>query len=93
MALSAAVWAQMIDQSEQAKREAIEVPTATMKDPKLEKAVAVAYVKEGYGENKLLKVVLQGWADDPEKDAFGRVTGRDLHAGEQAPRRQVRAPR
>jgi hypothetical protein len=60
--------------------EAVEVPTAEMPyEAKLEKAVALAYNKD-YQGGKILKIVLQGWSDDYEKDAFGRVTGRDLLA-------------
>src|SRR5262249_20377715 len=59
--------------------EATEVPKAEMHRARLEKAVAVAYDKD-YPGNKVLKVILDGWSDDLEKDAFGRVTGRDLLA-------------
>ena len=75
-----AVWAQMVAQSRAAATESLEVPEATMHDAKLEKAVAAAYVKEGYKDNKILKVVLLGWAEDLEKDGFGRVNGRDMQA-------------
>jgi hypothetical protein len=59
--------------------EATEVPKAEMHDAKLEKAVAAAYDRD-YPGNKVLRVILDGWSDDLEKDAFGRVTGRDLLA-------------
>lgn len=55
-----------------------ELPKAAMKNAALENAVAAAY-KRDY-EHKVLKVILQGWDDDLEKDAFGRVTGRNMHA-------------
>jgi hypothetical protein len=67
-----AVWAQMVAQSREAAKAALEVPTATMHDPKLEKAVAAAYVTEGYKENKILKVVLLGWAEDLERTRLAR---------------------
>src|SRR3569623_666035 len=67
------------DDARQAKLEATEVPKATMHDAKLEAAVKKAYIDGGY-ENKVLKVVLEGWDDDYEKDAFGQVTGRDMLA-------------
>jgi hypothetical protein len=57
-----------------------ELPKATMKNAALEKAVADAYKREGYTDNKVLKVLLFGWDDDLEKDAFGQVTGRDMQA-------------
>jgi hypothetical protein len=59
---------------EKAKLEGTEVPKPTMHDAKLEKAVAAAYDRD-YPGNKILKVVLGGWSDDFEKDAFGRITG------------------
>jgi hypothetical protein len=64
---------------DKAKLEGEELPPANMHDPKLEKAVAAAYAKD-YPEGKIIKVILDGWRDDFEKDAFGRVTGRDLIA-------------
>src|SRR5881628_2647787 len=67
------------DDAAKAKLEATEVPKATMHDAKLEAAVKKAYIDGGY-ENKILKVVLEGWDEDYEKDAFGQVTGRDLNA-------------
>jgi hypothetical protein len=57
-----------------------EMPKATMKNAALEKAVADAYKREGYTDNKVLKVLLFGWAEDLEKDDFGNVTGRDMQA-------------
>lgn len=67
------------DDARQAKLESTEVPKATMHDAKLEAMVKKAYVDGGY-ENKVLKVVLEGWDDDYEKDDFGQVTGRDMLA-------------
>jgi hypothetical protein len=64
--------------AEKAKLEATEVPKPEMNNRALEKAVTLAYQKDYSG--KVLKVVLFGWADDLEKDGFGRVTGRDLAA-------------
>ena len=58
---------------------ATEPPQATKHDAKLEKAVADAYHRD-YPEGKVLKVVLGNWSEDYEKDALGRVTGRDLDA-------------
>lgn len=58
---------------------AVELPKAELHDAKLEKAVAAAYDKD-YPGNKVLKVVLGSWSTDYEKDAFGRITGRDLDA-------------
>jgi hypothetical protein len=66
-------------EKDKAKLESTEMPTAKLHDPKLEKAVAAAYKKD-YPEGKVLKVILGEWSDDYEKDAFGRVTGRDLGA-------------
>src|SRR4051794_38942015 len=48
------------DAARQAKLDATEVPKATMHDAKLEAAVKKAYIEGGY-ENKILKVVLEGW--------------------------------
>ena len=62
-----------------AKLQGTDVPKAAMHDGALEKAVATAYGK-AYPGNKILKVVLGHWADEYEKDALGRVTGRDLYA-------------
>lgn len=70
---------QKAEADHKAKLDATEMPKATMHDAKLEAAVKKAYVDGGY-ENKVLKVVLQGWDDDYEKDAFGQVTGRDMLA-------------
>lgn len=55
-----------------------ELPKPTMKNAALEKAVAAAYKKDY--ENTAVKVILFGWDDDYEKDAFGQVTGRDMAA-------------
>lgn len=57
-----------------------ELPKATMKNAALEKAVADAYKRDYEKENKVLKVLLFGWDEDYEKDAFGQVTGRDMSA-------------
>jgi len=62
----------------QAALEKVEVPKGSMKNAALEKAVALAFQKDYSG--KVLKVILDGWLDEFEKDAFGRVTGRDLAA-------------
>lgn len=67
------------EDARQAKLQSTEVPKATMHDAKLEAAVKKAYIDGGY-ENKVLAVVLGGWDDDYEKDAFGQVTGRDMLA-------------
>ena len=56
-----------------------ELPKALMHNAALESAVAKAYAKD-YAPGKVLKVILGRWADEYEKDAFGRVTGRDLNA-------------
>lgn len=64
---------------EVAQRAAVEVPQPKMHDASLEKAVADAYHRYD-PPAKVIKVVLGRWADDLEKDAFGRVTGRDLDA-------------
>lgn len=56
-----------------------EVPKPTRRDAKLEKAVADAYHRD-YPDGKVLKVILGDWSDDYEKDAFNRVTGRDIDA-------------
>jgi len=56
-----------------------EVPKATRHDAKLEKAVSAAYHRD-YPDGKVLKVILDDWSTDYEKDAFDRVTGRDLSA-------------
>jgi hypothetical protein len=56
-----------------------ELPKATKHDAKLEKMVADAYHRD-YPEGKILEVILGEWAEDYEKDAFDRVTGRDLDA-------------
>jgi hypothetical protein len=61
-----------------AKMATTEVPKADQRNPTLEKAVAAAYAKDYPG--KVIKVVLGRWSDDYEKDAFGRITGRDLYA-------------
>jgi hypothetical protein len=62
-----------------AETAAREVPKATKHDAKLEKAIADAYHRD-YPEGKVLKVILGNWADEMEKDAFNRITGRDLDA-------------
>lgn len=62
-----------------AKVAARELPKADKHDAKLEKAVADAYHRD-YPEGKVLKVILGNWSSDYEKDAFNRVTGRDLDA-------------
>jgi hypothetical protein len=56
-----------------------ELPTGAKHDAKLEKLVAAAYAKD-YPDGKILKVMVFDWSDDYEKDAFDRVTGRDLDA-------------
>ncbi|HSN29918.1 MAG TPA: hypothetical protein VLT45_26705 [Kofleriaceae bacterium] len=68
------------DDAAKAKLESTEVPKAAMHDAKLEAMIKKAYEKDYHGENKVLKVVLEGWDDDYEKDAFGRITGRDMLA-------------
>ena len=67
------------DADAKAALEATQVPKAEMHNATLEKAVADAYHRD-YPEGKVLKVVLGNWSDDYEKDAFGRVNGRDLDA-------------
>jgi len=67
------------DEAAAAKVAAQELPKATKHDAKLEKMVSDAYHKD-YPEGKVLKVILGDWSDDFEKDAFNRVTGRDLSA-------------
>ena len=56
-----------------------ELPKPTKHDAKLEKMVSDAYHRD-YPDGKILKVLLFDWAEDYEKDAFSRVTGRDLDA-------------
>ena len=56
-----------------------ELPKAKRHDANLEKLVANAYRKD-YPDGKILKVLVFDWSDDYEKDAFDRVTGRDLDA-------------
>ncbi len=73
-----AAFEQMRKQLEAGDVEKIELPKAGMHNPALEKAVAAAYQKDYSG--KILKVVLDRWDDDPEKDALGRVTGKNLGA-------------
>jgi hypothetical protein len=68
------------DAATKAKLDSTEVPKATMHDAKLEAMVKKAYEDDYHGVNKVLKVVLEGWADDYETDAFGQVTGRDMNA-------------
>ena len=67
------------DKVRQEKVAQTELPKATRKDAALEKAVAAAYDRD-YPGNKVIKVILGNWSTDYEKDAFGRVTGRDLDA-------------
>jgi hypothetical protein len=67
------------EQKRQGETAKVELPKATQHNAGLEKAVAAAYAKD-YPEGKVLKVILGSWADDMEKDSFGRVTGRDLNA-------------
>ncbi len=57
----------------------VELPKADQHSAALESAVAKAYAKD-YPSGKVLKVILGRWADELEKDAFGRTTGRDLYA-------------
>lgn len=64
---------------DKAKLEAVELPKPELRNAGLEKAVAAAYAK-GYPGGKILKIILGSWSDDFEKDAFGRVTGRDIDA-------------
>lgn len=63
-----------------AKLESTELPEAKQHNAKLEQAVIAAYIKGGYKDNKVLKVILGDWSTDYEKDAFGRITGHDLWA-------------
>ncbi len=58
---------------------AAELPKPLTHDAKLEKMDADAYHRD-YPEGSVLRVILGQWAEDLEKDAFGRVTGRDLNA-------------
>jgi hypothetical protein len=75
------VWDQMLDQSRWHPPDpSVEVPKATMHDAKLEGMIKSAYELDYHGVNKVLKVVLQGWEEEYEKDAFGRITGRDIDA-------------
>ena len=78
---SIVVWDQMLIQSHWTPPDpSVEVPKATMHDAKLEGMVKAAYDKDDHSVNKVLKVVLEGWDDDYEKDAFDQITGRDMHA-------------
>ena len=75
------VWDQMLNQSRwKAPDPSVEVPKATMHDAKLEGMIKAAYEKDYHGVNKVVKVVLQGWEEEYEKDAFDRITGRDMDA-------------
>ena len=75
------VWDEMLLQSHwRAPDPSLEVPKATMHDAKLEGMVKAAYDSDDHGVNKVLKVVLEGWADDFELDAFNHVIGRDMNA-------------
>jgi hypothetical protein len=58
---------------------AVELPKPQMHDGSLEKAVSDAYHRYD-PPAKVIKVVLGKWADELEKDALGRVTGRDIYA-------------
>jgi hypothetical protein len=58
---------------------AVELPKALMHDAKLEKMVTDAYHRD-YPDGKVLSVILGRWAEDLEKDGFGRISGRDLDA-------------
>lgn len=55
-----------------------ELPKAGMKNAALEKLVLEAY-KRDYTDKPLM-VILDGWVEDFETDAFGQVTGRDMSA-------------
>jgi hypothetical protein len=68
------------DDAAKAKLDSTEVPQAEMHDAKLEAMVKKAYVDDYHGVNKVLQVVLQGWDEEYEKDDFGHITGRDMHA-------------
>lgn len=68
------------DDDAKAKLESTEVPKATMHDAKIEAAIRKAFDSDDHGEDKVLKVVLEGWADEYETDAFGQITGRDMNA-------------
>jgi hypothetical protein len=57
----------------------VELPKAEVHDASLEKQVADAYHRYD-PPAKILKVFLGRWSSDLEKDAWGRVTGRDLYA-------------
>lgn len=75
------VWDEMLNQSRWTPPDpSVEVPKATMHDAKIEAAIKLAYEKDYHGVNKVLKVVLQGWEDEYEKDDFNRITGRDMDA-------------
>jgi hypothetical protein len=75
------VWDQMLNQSRWTPPDpSVEVPKATMHDAKLEGMVKTAYEQDYHGVNKVLKVVLQGWDEEYEKDAFDHIIGRDMHA-------------
>jgi hypothetical protein len=67
------------EEEAKAKLAAQEVPKADLKDAKLEKAIYTAF-HLAYPDAKILKVILTDRAWDYEKDAFNRVTGRDLNA-------------
>ena len=68
------------DDAAKAKLESTEVPKASMHDAKIAAAIKKAWEDDTHGEYKTLKVVLGGWDDDYEKDAFGQITGRDMLA-------------
>ncbi len=75
------VWDEMLNQVRWTPPDpSVEVPKATMHDAKLEAMIKAAYVEDYHGVNKVLKVVLQGWEDDYEKDDFDRIIGRDMNA-------------
>jgi hypothetical protein len=68
------------DDAAKAKLDSTEVPKAEMHDAKLEAMVKKAYEDDYHGVNKVLKVVLEGWDEEYERDAFNQITGRDMHA-------------
>jgi hypothetical protein len=75
------VWNQMLGQSHWTPPDpSVEVPKATMHDAKIEGMIKTAYEKDYHGVNKVVKVVLEGWADDYERNAFNQITGRDMNA-------------
>lgn len=66
-------------EADKAKVAAQRMPKADMHNAQIEKSIANTF-HQAFPDHKIIKVIITDKSWDYEKDAFGRVTGRDINA-------------